>query len=221
MRIISKNTLITATAALALAAPLLAQQPTIEKPGARDATRVTGGTYKVDPEHTLVQWQVDHLGITPYTGIFGQVTGSLVLDPSGPAASKVDIVIPVSKVTTASDALTRHLLKAPDKPGGKPDFFGPSPIDAHFVSTNIVDDGKLGNGRARIAGNLTLNGVTRPVTLDTSFYGAAKLPQQMGGGEAIGFEATATIKRSEFGISTGIPLVSDDVKLHVIAAFAK
>lgn len=218
----SKKTLIAAGVALALAAPLLAQQgmPT-QKPGAPDPTRVSGGTYKVDNEHTLVRWQVDHLGITPYFGTFAQITGSLVLDPKGPAASKVDIVIPVGKVTTASDALTRHLLKAPEKPGDKPDFFGPSPADAHFISTSIVDDGTLGNGKARVTGNLTLNGVTRPVTLDTRFYGAAKLPAQMGGGEGIGFEAQATIKRSEFGIATGIPLVSDEVKLDIVAAFSK
>jgi polyisoprenoid-binding protein YceI len=217
--IFSKQILIAAGAALALAAPLLAQQGApMQKPGAPDVSRITGGTYKVDPEHTLVRWQVDHLGITPYTGIFGQVTGSLVLDPKNPAAAKVDIVIPVAKVTTASPGLTAHLLKAADQAGGKPDFFGVAPADAHFVSTAVQP---AGQGKAAITGNLTLNGMTRPVTLDTSFYGAAKLPAQMGGGEGIGFEAKATIKRSEFGIVTGIPLVSDEVKLDIIAAFGK
>jgi polyisoprenoid-binding protein YceI len=217
MRTISNQTLISAAAALALAAPLLAQQPAMEKPGTPDVTRVTGGTYKVDPDHTLVRWTVDHLGITPYIGIFGQVTGSLVLDPRNPAAAKVDIVIPVAKVTTASPGLTAHLLKAAEA-GGKPDFFGAAPADARFVSTAVRP---AGPDKARITGNLTLNGETRPVTLDTSFYGAAKLPQQMGGGEGVGFEAKATIRRSEFGIATGIPLVSDEVKLDIIAAFGK
>lgn len=218
MHAISKKTLIAAGAALALAAPLLAQQGApLQKPGAADPARVTGGTYKVDNEHTLVRWTVDHLGITPYTGIFGQVTGSLVLDPKNPAAAKVDIVIPVSKVTTASPGLTAHLLKAAEA-GGKPDFFGAAPANARFVSTAVRP---TSGNRAAITGNLTLNGVTKPVTLDTTFYGAAKLPQQMGGGEGIGFEAKATIKRSDFGISTGIPLVSDEVKLDIIAAFSK
>lgn len=218
MRTISKTTLIAAGAALALAAPLLAQGEPTQKPGAPDVTRITGGTYKVDHEHTLVRWQVDHLGITPYFGTFGQITGSLVLDPKNPAAAKVDIVIPVAKVGTASPGLTAHLLKAPDQPSGKPDFFGAAPADAHFVSTSVRPTGE---GKAAITGNLTLNGVTKPVTLDTIFYGAAKLPSQMGGGEGIGFEAKATIKRSEFGIATGIPLVSDEVKLDIIAAFGK
>lgn len=219
MRNLSKTLIIAGGAALALGAPLLAQQGApMQKPGAPDVSRVTGGTYQVDHEHTLVRWQVDHLGITPYFGTIGQITGSLTLDPKNPATAKVDIVIPVAKVTTASPGLTAHLLKAPDQAGGKPDFFGAAPADARFVSTAVR---QTGNGRATISGNLTLNGVTRPVSLDTSFYGAAKLPAQMGGGEGIGFEAKATIKRSEFGIATGIPLVSDDVKLDIIAAFSK
>jgi polyisoprenoid-binding protein YceI len=206
-----------ALAALAVAAPLTAQMA--QKPGARDPARVTGGTYTVDHEHTLVGWRVDHLGVTPYFGIFGQVTGSLTLDPRNPAAAKVDVTIPVGKVTTASAGLTAHLLKAPEKPGGKPDFFGPSPADARFVSTAVVPD--MAAGKARITGNLTLNGVTRPVTLDASFYGAATMPNEMGGEEMIGFEARAKLRRSDFGIDMGIPMVSDEVELDIVAAFTK
>lgn len=221
MRMISKRPSLLVLATLAIATPLVAQQaqgPTMQKPGARDISRVTGGAYKVDNEHTLVRWQVDHLGVTPYFGTFGQITGSLALDPKNPAAAKVDITIPVGKVLTASAGLTAHLLRAPAKPGDKPDFFGPAPADAHFVSTSVVP---REGGKATIAGTLTLNGVTKPVTLATEFYGAAKMPPQMGGNETIGFEAETTIKRSEFGIAAGIPMVSDEVKLNVVAAFVK
>lgn len=210
--------LIAAVGALAIAAPLTAQMA-MQKPGARDASRVTGGTYTVDHEHTLIRWRVDHLGVTPYFGIFGQSTGSLTLDPKSPSAAKVDITIPVSKVLVASPGLTAHLLRAPEKAGGKPDFFGPNPADAHFVSTAVVTD--TAAGTARITGNLTLNGITKPVTLDTSFYGAATMPKEMGGGEMIGFEARSTIKRSDFGIDAGIPMVSDEVDLEISAAFIK
>lgn len=209
--------LIGAAAVLAVTAPLAAQMA--EKPGARDAARVTGGTYAVDHEHTLVRWRVDHLGVTPYLGLFGQITGSLTLDPKNPAAAKVDVTIPVAKVTTASAGLTAHLLRAPEKAGGKPDFFGPNPADARFVSTAVVPD--TAAGTARITGNLTVNGVTKPVTLDASFYGAAKMPKEMGGEEMIGFEARTTIKRSDFGIDMGIPMVSDAVDLEIVAAFTK
>ncbi|MCW1428255.1 YceI family protein [Novosphingobium sp. JCM 18896] len=210
--------LIAAAAALAVTAPLIAQQAP-SKPGARDAARITGGSYTVDNEHTLVRWKVDHLGITPYLGIFGQITGSLTLDPKNPNAAKVDVTIPVAKVTTASPGLTAHLLKAPAAAGGKPDFFGPTPADARFVSTAVVADAAAGT--AKITGNLTVNGVTKPVTLDASFYGAATMPKEMGGGEMVGFEAKTTIKRSDFGVNMGIPLVSDEVDLEIVAAFVK
>jgi polyisoprenoid-binding protein YceI len=200
---------------LALSAPLIAQGP-MSKPGSANPAAVTGGTYKADPDHTLVMWTVDHLGFTPYTGIFGSVTGTLALDPKNPSAAKVDVTIPVSKVTTASAGLTEHLLRA-GKDGGKPDFFGANPADARFVSTSVAANGQ----KARITGNLTLNGVTKPVTLDATFYGAGKMPAEMGGKENIGFRATTKIKRSDFGVTMGIPLVSDEVALEIAAAFQK
>ncbi|WP_083942776.1 YceI family protein [Sphingomonas soli] len=203
-------------AGLLVATPLIAQQA-MQTPGAKDAARVTAGTYTVDPDHTLIAWEVDHFGFTPYFGIFGSSTGTLQIDPKNPNAAKVDITIPVSKVTTASAGLTDHLLRAPKEAGGKPDFFGPSPADARFVSTSVVAKGD----EAKVTGNLTLNGITKPVTLDVEFYGAGKMPAQMGGKEGLGFEAEARIKRSEFGIGYAIPLVSDEVKLKIAVGFYK
>lgn len=184
-------------------------------PGAPDKSRVTAGTYAADPLHTMVVWEVDHLGFSKYTGIFGDVTGTLVLDPKNPAAAKVDVTIPVAKVTTASAGLTSHLLRA-GKDGGKPDFFGASPADAKFVSTSVIldDDGD----EAKVTGNLTLNGVTKPVTLDVDFHGAGV---GMNKKETVGFQAETTIKRSDFGINMGIPYVSDAVELEIHAAFEK
>jgi polyisoprenoid-binding protein YceI len=75
--------------------------------------------------------------------------------------------------------------------------------------------------RAKIAGDLTLNGVTKPVVLDAEFAGAGKTPAQMGGKETVGFHARATIRRSDFGITNGIPFVSDDVALDITVAFQK
>lgn len=200
---------------LAVAVPLIAQMP-MAAPGAPDPARVTAGTYNVDPGHTLIQWRVSHLGFNDYFGIFGDSTGTLTLDPKNPNAAKVDITIPVAKVTTASAGLTEHLLR-PGKDGGKPDFFGASPADARFVSTQVS---AMGN-RAKISGNLTLNGVTKPVILDATFAGAGKGPPQAGGKETVGFHATSSIKRSEYGIGYGIPMVPDEVKLDISVAFEK
>jgi polyisoprenoid-binding protein YceI len=202
--------------ALALASASAVAQAPSAPPGSRNPAAITGGTYTVDPGHTLVVWTLDHLGVSPYTGIFGDVTGTLVLDRKNPNAARVDVTIPVSKVVTASAGLTAHLLQ-PGKDGGKADFFGASPADARFVSTKVVAAGQ----KAKITGNLTLNGITRPVTLDASFYGAGKMPAQMGGKENIGFRATATILRSQFGLGFGVPMVGDSVKLDISAAFQK
>ena len=208
-------------AALALAGsvPLLAQG-LMQKPGAPDPARVTAGTYQVDPDHTLVRFEVDHMGITPYFGIFGSASGTLTLDPANISATRGEIIIPISKVTTASAGLTAHLLRPAAKAGDKPDFFGADPAPARFVITSVKPDGD-DRDEAQVTGNLTLNGVTHPVTLDAEFYGAGKGPPQMGGKEMVGFKADAKIKRSDFNVNMGIPIVSDEVELDIVAAFIK
>jgi len=198
-----------------VATPLVLAQGA-SAPGAPDKTRVTAGTYAADVNHTIVVWEVDHFGFSKYTGIFGEVTGTLVIDPANAAASKVDVTIPVSKVVTANSALTGHLLRA-GKDGGKPDFFGATPADAKFVSTSVVLDSD--GDEAKVTGNLTLNGVTKPVTLDVDFHGAGTNPYNKKA--TIGFQAETTIKRSDFGVAYGIPAVSDTVELEIHAAFEK
>lgn len=200
---------------LLAAAPLVAQMPSAPF-GSKNPAAVTGGSYTVDPSHTLIGWRVNHLGFNDYFGIFGDSTGTLTLDPKNPNAAKVAITIPVSKVVTASAGLTAHLLR-PGKDGAKPDFFGADPADATFVSTAVKATGT----KATITGNLTLNGVTRPVVLAAEFAGAGKMPAQMGGKENVGFHARTTIKRSDFGVNAGIPLVSDAVALDITVAFQK
>ena len=204
---------------LLLALPLFAAVPLIAQsapqvPGTMEVARVTAGTYNSDPGHTLIGWRVSHFGFNDYFGIFGDATGTLTLDPANPNAAKVDITIPVSKVTTASAGLTDHLLRA-GKDGGKPDFFGPAPADATFVSTSVVASGTT----AKITGNLTLNGMTKAVVLDTKFSGAGNNPYSKKA--TLGFHATTTIKRSDFGVNYGIPFVSDDVMLDISVAFEK
>lgn len=209
---LNRLALILAPAAL-LALPLAAQMPK-EAPGKPDKTRVVAGTYKLDPNHTLIGWRVDHLGFSDYFGIFGDSTGTLTLDPKNPAAARVEVTIPVSKVLTASAGLNAHLLR-PGKDGAKPDFFGPAPADAKFVSTKVIP-GRDGLS-ATIVGNLTLNGQTHPVTIAARFKGAGN--SMMGGKPAVGFQGKATILRSQWGIAGAIPLVSDKVELDISAPF--
>src|SRR3546814_330856 len=107
------------------AVPLLAQMPAAA-PGAKDISRVTGGTYHADHHHTLVGWRVNHLGFNDYFGIFGDATGTLTIDPKNPAAAKLDVTIPVASLTVASAGLKDHLFR-PGADGAKADFFGAAP----------------------------------------------------------------------------------------------
>ena len=196
------------------AAPAIFAQGAAQVPGTMDASRVTAGTYAADPSHSLIAFEVNHFGFNDYYGIFGDVAGTLVLDPANLDAAKVDVTIPIANVTTASKGLTDHLLRA-GKDGAKPDFFGPAPAPARFVSTSVKADGM----KATITGDLTLNGVTKPVTFEAEFTGAGTNPFNKKA--TIGFEAETQIKRSDFGVNYGIPMVSDEVELDISIAFEK
>lgn len=205
-----------ATLGLAALTTLGAQDAPPEVPGRVDPGRVSGGNYAADPDHSMVQWRVSHFGFNDYIGLFGDVEGTLELDPAQPDQAKVDVTIPVADVTVPSAGLRDHLLR-PGKDGGAPDFFGPEPAPARFVSKSVeVSPDEM---TADIVGDLTLNGVTREVALNARFTGAGANP--MSDVETVGFEGRGTIKRSDFGVNYGIPMVSDDVALEFTVAFEK
>ena len=201
--------------ALALAAPAVAQmtaptQSVVTRAvgGSSNVSLISAGTYSVDTNHTQVAWAVNHLGFNVYNGIFGGATGSLTLDPARPAAASVSIDIPIAAVVTTRQGLTEQLQK--------PEFFdvANTPL-ATFRSTRVTISGT----KAKIFGNLTLRGVTRPVVLDAHFVGAGVNP--MNKKATIGFEATASVSRSDFGIMYGLPGVGNQVELRITAAFER
>jgi polyisoprenoid-binding protein YceI len=210
-----KWTLPLAAASLAVLSigTLQAQNGPPQIPGQLEPSRVQAGTYKTDKDHSLIGWRLNHFGFNDYFGIFGNVDGTLTIDPANLSAAKVEATIPINPVV-ASQGLHDHLLRA-GQDGGKPDFFGPNPQPAHFVSTQVAVNGN----KAQINGNLTLNGVTKPVTINAEFTGAGN--SIMGDKPTVGFEGTAKIKRSDFGLSTFVPMVSDEVELQITTAFEK
>ena len=197
-------------AVFGIAAPVLAQQMVMPKeaPGKPDPKLAKSGTYKVDPFHTQALFTVNHLGWTNYTGQFTNGSGTLVLDTKTPAKSKVDISFPINKVRTTVVELDTNLIGS--------DFFDATKFPtAHFVSTRITPTGPAG---ATMTGDLTIKGVTKPVTFKVRYIGAG--PEFWGDKkEAIGFAATATIKRSDFAMGMNVPLVSDNVDLVINAGF--
>jgi len=186
---------------LVVASPALAQ-------GKPDPAAVTAGTYNIDSAHSQVLFTVLHIGFSEYTGQFTNPTGTLTIDPKNPAAAKVDVTFPIDKVSTTVAKLDEHLKSK--------DFFDAATFPTgHFVSTKVDVSGTT----ATITGDLTLKGVTKPITLKARFVGAGA-----GMGPAkktnVGFAAAGKIKRSDFGISFGVPMVSDEVALTINAAFA-
>lgn len=193
--------------ALLSSAAVIAQG--MAKPGSADPAKVTGGTYAVDGGHTQILFAYDHMGFTNNMGVFAMPTGSLTLDPKNPAAAKVSIEIPVANLRTAVPKLDEHLMS--------PDFFDAAKFPtATFTSTGVKVDGTT----AEITGNLTIKGITKPVTLDAAFYGAG----MAGMGtkkENVGFSATTAVKRSDFGMGMAVPMVGDEIELKIVAAFQK
>lgn len=201
--------LIPAAALIAIAGGSVVIAQGAATPGTKDVAKVTGGTYAVEPSHTQIVFAYDHMGFTNNLGVIAQPTGTLTLDKANPAASKVSIEVPIANLTTGIPALNEHLAK--------PEFFDAAKFPtATFVSTGVKTDGPTG---ATISGNLTIKGITKPVTLDAEFYGAGANP--MNKKENIGFVATGTIKRSDFGMGMAVPVVGDAVELKIIAAFQK
>jgi polyisoprenoid-binding protein YceI len=172
-------------------------------------SEVQAGDYKLDPAHGKITWSVDHLGFSTYTGQFVNVQAELKLDPANPAASTLTATIPLTEVASNSDGLNRHLQTA--------DFFDTAnhPV-ATFRSVHIMLDPSKPN-EATVHGELTLRGVTRPVTMEVQFNQAG--PTR--GGYKAGFDGEATIKRSEFGINFALPALGDEVKLHIEGEFVK
>lgn len=214
---IMRRTLIALAGAAGLASlsvATLTAQPQL--PGAVDPARVEAGTYAADAGHSLVVWRVNHFGFNDYVGIFGNVSGTLQIDPANLAAAKVDVTIPIASVTTASAGLTEHLMRAAAQGAAAPDFFGPNPAPARFVSKTVHT---LGENRAHIIGDLTLNGITREVTVQARFVGAGNNPFSRA--LTVGFEGETTITRSQWGLGGFIPLVGDEVKLDITVAFEK
>lgn len=188
--------------ALCLTSPLAAQETT------KIPHQVLAGLYEADPAHTRVTWSVKHLGFSTYSGTVPAITGTLNLDTKAPAASQVAVTVPVDKVGTLDPLLDAFLRSG--------DFFdvGNFPT-ATFTATRIEAKGN----EARITGDLTLRGVTRPVTLEAEFNQAGVAPTD--NTYTVGFDAKAKIKRSDFGMNAFLPMVGDEVELRIEAEFKK
>jgi polyisoprenoid-binding protein YceI len=169
------------------------------------------GTYTVDKAHTSVTFKVSHLGFSHYTARFATVDGKLTFDPANPAAMAIEATI---------DPASLQLNTPPA--GFREELLGKDWLNAGAFKTITFKSTKVaptGPNTAKVTGDFTLHGVTKPVTLDVTYNGGWKA--NAFDGNRIGFSAHGVFKRSAFGVAAGLPPpgtnmgVSDDVDVSI------
>jgi polyisoprenoid-binding protein YceI len=163
-------------------------------------------TWTIDPGHSEASFAVKHLMISTVKGNFRNVSGTVVLDESDPAASRVEAVIDAASIDTRQEQRDTHLRSA--------DFFDVEKYPSlTFRSTKVES---LGNGQFRVQGDLTIRDVTKPVVLDVEETGRGKDPW---GGDRVGYSATTKFDRTDFGLTwnqaleAGGIMVGNEVKV--------
>lgn len=163
-------------------------------------------SWKIDGSHANVEFAVRHLMVSTVRGRFGTVEGTLVLDREHPANSHVDVSIDVASIDTRNEQRDGHLRSG--------DFFDAGTFPhITFKSTSVVP---TGGERFKVNGDLSIRGVTHPVTLDTEVIGFNTSPW---GKHVVGFEGKTTISRKQWGLEwnvaleTGGVMVSDEVRI--------
>jgi polyisoprenoid-binding protein YceI len=162
-------------------------------------------TWAIDPAHSEVDFGIKHMGLSTVRGHFTNVKGTIAFDGGNIAKSSVNVTIDVTTVDSGNSARDNHL---------KTDsFFDIAKFPtATFVSTGVSKNGS----HLTVAGNLTLHGVTKPVVLDVVPSGAP-IESPMDHKLHVGYSATATLKRADFGIGTSFPeaVLGADVPLTI------
>jgi len=146
----------------------------------------------IDPDHSVAAFAVKHLKVAYVRGQFNRITGTIVFDPDKLTRSSVEAVIDVSGMTTGIRKRDDHLMS--------PDFFdaGNHPVIT-FQGKEIAIDGP---GKGKISGDLTIRGITHPVTMDAEFSGPVKSPY--GGEITMGFSASTTINRFDYQVNWNV-----------------
>lgn len=191
--------LLAAPATVPAQAPQGSARPAAELPRA--------GSYKLEKSHAKLNWSTSHFGYSTYSGQFTGFDMTATLDPANPARSSLTATVDMNSVDTRNDKLDTHLKNA--------DFFETAKYGtATFRSTRVE---RTGPATARVTGDLTMRGVTKPLTLDVRFNKAG--PNPMNKVYTVGFDASGTIKRSLWGVNYALPAIGDDVRLEFSGEF--
>lgn len=162
---------------------------------------VMADSYTLDPTHTYPNFTVSHLGFSTMHGRFDKTKGTMTMDRKKGTGS-VEVTVDMASVSTGMKKRDDHLRS--------PDFFNVVEFpEMTFKSTKVTFKGK----GATIVGNLTLMGITKSVTLDVASINCGVHPFNKK--NVCGFDASASIKRSDFGIKYGLPAIGDDINISL------
>lgn len=161
-------------------------------------------TYVIDPTHTDVLFAWNHFGFSNPTAHLGEASGTIVFDAADPTASSVEVTLPLDGLSSHVAKLDEHLKAA--------DFLDSAKYPAISFKSTKVDKGSTDKSLV-VTGDLTIRDITKPVVLAVTLNGQGEHPMKKV--PAIGFDATTTIQRSDFGVDKYIPAVSDELKISI------
>lgn len=160
-------------------------------------------TYTIDPTHTQIEFTYSHFGYSTITGRFDATEGTVTYDAENPSASSVEITTQIASVSTGVAKLDEHLQKD--------DFFDAATYPtATFKSTKVED---AGDGKLNLTGDLTIKDVTLPASFQVTVNKVG--PHPMHKKPSAGFDATGSIERGAFGITTYLAATGPEVKLDI------
>jgi polyisoprenoid-binding protein YceI len=161
-------------------------------------------TYTIEPDYTQAVFRWNHLGFSNPAAQLSQGHGTLEFNPAAPTRASVQVALPLSSLNTGVPALDEHLRSE--------DFFEVAKFPTATFRSTKVEQG-AGKDRLKVTGELNLHGVTKPVTLDVVVLKVGSNPRTQLA--TVGFEATTTLKRSDFGLGAFVPQVSDEIRLQI------
>ena len=167
-------------------------------------------TYTFEPQHTqgIIRW--NHLGFANPTAQFNTVEGTLEFDPADPTHSSVAVTIPLTSMSTGVPDLNDDFRSR--------DFFDFAKFPKAIFKSTKIEKGATPD-TLKVAGELSVHGITKPVVLDVTINKIGTNPRNQV--PTVGFEAMATLKRSDFGLGLYVPQVSDEIRIHITAEAAE
>jgi polyisoprenoid-binding protein YceI len=159
-------------------------------------------TWKIDPDHSVASFAIRHMMITAIRGQFNGISGIIEFNPADPSGSSVAAEIDVTSLTTGNKKRDEHLFSA--------DFFEVERYPLITFKSTKVEKTESSN-RGKMSGDLTIHGITRPITMDVNYFGPVTSPKDLGGETAIGFTTSLTVNRDDFGILWNVSLGDDNL----------